>query len=192
MGMLLAVILGVMNSTSPASASPGSSGVPSLHQAAAAIRFNLNWQWTAIKMQYERLSNSILSPDDLVDVAMRKHMSGIVDMDFLVIAVRRLLRVAEQAKRSGCDANGTLKPVIKDFESHWGHIIDARNSLEHVDDPRPERVLLPMSSSNGDWQFHMPGNSINMQELFNAAETITKTINKVIEPYESQQANPQV
>jgi len=76
-------------------------------------------------------------------------MNGIVDMDFLVIAVRRLLLVAEQAKKSGCDVNGELKPIIKGFKSNWGHIVAARNSLEHVDDPRPEGALVPVSCTSG-------------------------------------------
>jgi hypothetical protein len=49
-----------------------------------------------------------------------------------------------------------------------------------------------MSSTSGDWQFGMPGNAINMHELFRSAEILAKTTNEVIEPYESQQSNPQV
>jgi hypothetical protein len=33
-------------------------------------------------------------------------MNGIIDMDFLVTAVRRLLLVPEQAKKGGRDVNG--------------------------------------------------------------------------------------
>jgi hypothetical protein len=156
-----------------------------LHQAATNIRFNLNWQWTAVKLQHERLAANVLSPDDLVEESMRKHLNGMVDMDFLVVSVHRLLLVAKQAKSSGCDTSGTLKPVIKDFESRWGHIISARNALIHIDDKRPKTALLPISSTNGDWQFGMPGNSIDMHELFKDAHTLAKAIAKVIEPYES-------
>jgi hypothetical protein len=177
-----------MDATSSVQSSPNPPGEGSLHQAANSIRFNLNWQWTAIKLQHDRLTDSSISPNDTVEVSMRNHMNGIVDMDFLVIAVRRLLRVAEQAKKSGCDVNKKVKPAIKEFETHWGHIIGARNSLEHVGGHGT--FLLPMSSSSGDWQFGMPGNSIKMHELFRDAQILARVISKVIEPYEPQQAVP--
>ena len=87
-------------------------------QRAAQIRYGVNWQWTAVKMQYERLmARKPMQPGDLVEVAALEHMQGVVDMDFLVTAVRRLLRVAEQARRSGCDTNADLKVPMKIFTS---------------------------------------------------------------------------
>jgi predicted component of type VI protein secretion system len=47
-----------------------------------------------------------------------------------------------------------------------------------------------MSSGSGDWQFGMPGNSINMHELFRDAQILARLISKMIEPYEPQQAVP--
>lgn len=167
---------------------PDPPGRPSPQQMAHVIRFNLNWQWTAVKLQHERLADNVLSRDDLVAVSMRKHLTGMVDMDFLVISVHRLLLVAKQAKGSGCDVNGTLKDVIKDFESRWAHITGARNALQHIDDMYPKMLLLPTSSSSGDWQFGMPGNSIDMHELFKDAQTLAKAIAKVIEPYEPRES----
>jgi hypothetical protein len=180
-----------MNAPSPASTSPGSPARRSPHQAAASIRFNLNWQWTAIKLQYDRLVNNVMVPNDLIEVSMRKHMNGVVDMDFFVIAVHRLIVVAEQAKNSGCDLNKELKPAIKDFKSRWGNIAAARNALEHIDDQRPERALLPTSSSSGDWQLGMPGNSLKVHEIFRDAQILARTVSKVIEPYEPQQSASQ-
>jgi hypothetical protein len=160
---------------------------PSPEHMAHVIRFNLNWQWTAVNLQHERLVGNVFSRDDLVEVSMRKHLTGMVDMDFLVISVYRLFLVANQAKGSGCDVNGILKDVIKDFESRWSHITGARNALQHIDDRYPKTLLLPMSSSNGDWQFAMPGNSIDMHELFKDAKTLAQAVAKVIKPYEPQQ-----
>src|ERR1700683_1972128 len=187
----LPAILDGMNGTPIAPSGPESFRSRPLPQVAASTRFGLNWQWTAIRLQYERLTSNVISPKDLIEVSMRKHMTGVIDMDFLVIAVRRLLRIADHAKRSGCDVNGTLKPLIRDFESHWGHVIDARNSLEHVDEPRADRALFPSSSSKGDWQFHLPGGNIDVHELFKDAENLAKAISKIIEPYESQPATSQ-
>ena len=156
-----------------------------LQQRANAIRFAVNWQWTAIKMQHERLTARTFSPDDLVEAVVREHMRGVVDMDFFVIAVRRFLRVAIKAKKSGCDAAGTLKPIIRNFETHWDHIIDARNWLEHVDGQNAEGTLLPVHSSNGDWHFTRAGKNVDVNELFKAADELCKAICLVIEPYES-------
>jgi hypothetical protein len=139
-------------------------------------------------MQYERLASNAISQDDTVGALAHKHMAGIVDLDFLVMSVYRLLRVAERAKGSGCDGNGILKPLIKDFNARWPRIVDARNALEHFEDPRPERAFIPMSSTNGEWRFEMEGASIDGRELFKSAENLAKAINKVIEPYEAEQA----
>ena len=91
-------------------AEPDSSPGSPLWQRAAAVRYGVNWQRTAVKMQYERLmTRSMALPDDLAEQALREYTRGVIDMDFFVTAVGRFLRVADQAKRSGCDANGELK-----------------------------------------------------------------------------------
>src|SRR5204863_7738602 len=67
-----------------------------LWQRAAAVRYGLGWQWTAVKMQYERLmARNMSAPGDLVVEALRDYMRGVIDMDFFVTAVRRFLRVAD-------------------------------------------------------------------------------------------------
>lgn len=156
-----------------------------LPQRAAQIRYGVNWQWTAVKMQYERLmARKPMQPGDLVEAAVSEPMRGVVDMDFLVTAVRRLLRVAEQARRSGCDTNTDLKVPIRIFNSRWSHVVDVRNTLEHVDGPGVP--IVPMQSSDPDsrWLFLTPGNRLNVQDLFEDAAKLCKAICKVIEPYE--------
>jgi hypothetical protein len=156
-----------------------------LPQRAAQIRYGVNWQWTAVKMQYERLmARRLMQPGDLAETAAPEPMRGVVDMDFLVTAVRRLLRVAEQAKRSGCDTNADLKVSIRIFNSRWSHVVDVRNTLEHVDGPGVP--IVPMQSSEPDsrWLFLTPGNRLNIQDLFEDASKLCKAICKVIEPYE--------
>jgi hypothetical protein len=156
-----------------------------LTQRAAQIRYGVNWQWTAVKMQYERLmARKPMQPDDLVEVALPEHMRGVVDMDLFVTAVRRLLRVAEQARRSGCDSNADLKVPIKIFNSRWGHVVDVRNTLEHVDGPGVP--IVPMQSSNPDsrWLFLTPGNHLSVQHLFEDSAKLYAAICKAIEPYE--------
>jgi len=113
-------------------------------------------------------------------------MSGRIDMDFFVTAVRRILRVANQTKGSGLDTYGHLKPIVRDFEHRWEHIIDARDTLEHVDEPRSYRALLPFSSSKGELGFLMPGKSIDIYELFMDTDNLCRAIGKVIKPYESE------
>jgi hypothetical protein len=156
-----------------------------LPQRAAQIRYGINWQWTAIKMQYERLmAYRPIQPGSLVEAAAREHMRGVVDMDFLVTAVRRLLRVAEQARRSGCDTNGDLKLPTRLFNSRWGYVVHVRNTLEHVDSPGVPIVPMQSSSPNGRWNFLTPENNLSVQDLFEDAAKLCKAIYKVIEPYE--------
>jgi hypothetical protein len=111
-------------------------------------------------------------------------MRGVVDMDFLVTAVRRLLRVAEQARRSGCDTNGDLKLPTRLFNSRWGYVVHVRNTLEHVDSPGVPIVPMQSSSPNGRWNFLTPENNLSVQDLFEDAAKLCKAIYKVIEPYE--------
>jgi len=156
-----------------------------LAQRAAQIRYGVNWQWTAVKMQYERLmARRPMQPGDLVEAALPEHMRGVVDMDFLVTAVRRLLRVAEQARRSGCDTNADLKVPIRIFNSRWSHVVDVRNTLEHVDCPGVPIVPMQSSDPDGRWLLLTPGNHLSVQDLFEDAAKLCKVICKVIEPYE--------
>ena len=50
----------VMSAPSPAPPGSGSSEARSLQQTAASIRFNLDWQWTAIKLQHDRLADNVI------------------------------------------------------------------------------------------------------------------------------------
>ncbi len=147
-----------MNVNPSMAAEPDSSPGSPLWQRAAAVRYGVNWQWTAVKMQYERLmTRSMALPDDLAEQALREYTRGVIDMDFFVTAVGRFLRVADQAKRSGCDANGELKIAVKIFMSRWSHVIAARNSLEHFDQPGNALVPMQSSDSDGRWKFLTPG-----------------------------------
>lgn len=161
-----------------------------LQQRVAAIRYNLNWQGVALKLQYDRLRARTISPDSLPELTGYEFMSGRVDMDFLVIVVRRILRLANQAKGSGLDIDGHLKPMVRDFESRWEHVIDARDTLEHIDEPKADRSLVPVSSSNGEFIFLMPGKSIDLQQLFIEADSLCQAIGNVIKRYESKPIAP--
>lgn len=46
-------------------------------------------------------------------------MRGIVDFDFLVMSVHRLLHVAKRARTLGCDTTGELALPIRVFKSRW-------------------------------------------------------------------------
>jgi hypothetical protein len=90
----------VMTTTPAPSPSSGPPTDRRPEQKVAELRFNLNWQWTAVKMQYGRLVSNAISQDDTLGALVHKHMAGIVDLDFLVMSVHRLLRVAHQARAS--------------------------------------------------------------------------------------------
>ena len=159
-------------------------------QRAAQIRYGLNWEGTALQLQYDRLKTRMVPLSGLAEVAGREYMSGVIDMDFFITVVRRILRVADQAKRSGLDTDGLLKSAINDFGLCWSHVTAARNTLEHVDNPQAFRAIVPFHSSNGEWGFLMPGKSVDVHELFKDADNLCRTISKVIRPHEAQVAAP--
>ena len=149
----------------------------------AAIRYHLNWQGVALRLQYGRLKAQPLSLTNFVGF---ETMSGVVDMDFLVVVVRRIMRMVHQAKRSGLDTEGCLKPVVEDFERRWSHVVDARDTLEHIDQPRADRSLVPVRSSKGESIFLMPGKTIDLDQLFTDAEELCRAVGRVIRPYETE------
>ncbi len=156
-----------------------------LGQRALAIRYNADWQWQAVKLQHERLmAIPKISPDSLAIDAARNHLRGRADMDFFVTAIRRLLRVAELAKGSGCETDGELKAAVRLFNSRWRHVIGVRDALEHFDDwgRRANGAILPYSGG-GNYTFMWVGGPVDAQQLFAAAERLCKVIYKVIEPH---------
>jgi hypothetical protein len=121
-----------------------------------------------------------MQPGDVIAEAAVEHMRGIVDLDFFVLSVRRLLRVAEQAKRSGCDTNADLRGPIKKFHEKWDNIIDLRNALEHIDGSGIPVVPVQSSDPDGRWLFLTPGNQVNAQHLFEDAAELCKIIRNIV------------
>jgi hypothetical protein len=151
---------------------------------AAQIRYSVNWQGIAIKMQYERLrANMHVDPEASVGEVLSSHMRAVVDLDFLITSVRRLLRVAEQTRRFGLDPKKELKSAIQIFNSRWGrHLVDIRNTLEHVDGPGTPFVP---SRGGGAISFAYPGGQLDAGKLYDAAIELHKAICRAIEPFES-------
>lgn len=154
-----------------------------LDQRALEIRFNADWQWRAVTLQHERLmAIPEPRPGTLVEDALRGHLQGITDMDFFITAIRRLLRVADLTRRSGCDTGGELKLALKLFNSQWGHVIRVRDALEHFDDwERREGVPTP-ASGGGNYMFMWAGGNVDAQKLFESAEKLCRALYNVIEP----------
>jgi hypothetical protein len=136
-----------------------------LSTQAAELRYIANWQWTAVKMQHERLmARSAALEGPPTEEAIHEYMRGVVDMDFFVTAVRRLLRAAELARGSGCDPEKTLKLPIKIFTSRWHHVITVRDELEHFDGQARRGAvsgLVPMHGG-GSWKIARPGAQIDL------------------------------
>lgn len=150
------------------------------------VRFATNWQWPAIKMQYERLMERANLP---MGRTVKDHMLMVADMDFLVIMVRRFLRTAEQARQIPSKNQTQLKQAIGVFNSRWGHIIKVRDALEHFDTaamfPAPA-VSFPMSE-DGDvnFTFLWPGGNLDLGKLFQDARSILIAILRVLESLEA-------
>jgi hypothetical protein len=153
-----------------------------IHQRVAWIRFHLDWQGSALLLEYNRLSSETGSLNSFAQLA---------DMDFLIIVVRRILRVAQKAKGSGLDTGKLLKSIVTDFENRWERIlIDMRNELGHVDQPKVSRLFVPMRSTAGELKFLLPSGSIDLRELFSDTDKLCRVIAEVIRPYESAASAP--
>jgi hypothetical protein len=94
----------------------------------------------AVEMQHRRVLDLDL-PDDyrdqaeeeqefLLDVAMFRAR---IDLDFYVIALRRLLRIAESAGREGYGSSA-LRSAIKVFKTVAPIAVELRDWAEHPDD----------------------------------------------------------
>jgi hypothetical protein len=155
-----------------------------LRQRAGHIRYNANWQGTAITMQYERLAASMhIDPESLITEALKSHMRAVADLDFLITSVRRLLRVAEQARSMRLDPKKELKLAIRIFNSRWQpQLVNIRNALEHIDGPGMR--FFPILGG-GAIAFVYPGGQVDAGKLYIAAMKLHKAICGVIEPLES-------
>jgi hypothetical protein len=156
------------------------------------VRFNINWQWPAIEMQYERLIARLSLPPERL---LAEHMRMVADMDLFVTSVRRLLRTAQSALRIPSDCQPQLKLAVKIFDSRWGMLTDVRNALEHPDGPGMfpvPAIGLPTSGrGNGDFIFMWPGGNLNLGRLYEDARSITRAIVSIIEPIEAECDKPQ-
>jgi hypothetical protein len=154
-------------------------GIP-LSQRVAQVRYDANWQGTAVRMQYERVAAHLeLPPEE----QLAAHMRAVVDMDFLITAVRRLLRVAQRARRLGVDSSGELREAVKAIAPQAAQVVRVRNALEHLDQ---QGVGIVPVAGGGSMSFASVGGPIDVHELFKAAEDLCKGICRVIERAEQE------
>lgn len=151
------------------------------------VRFHLNWQWPAIKMQYERLiQRSNLPPER----RLYEHMLMVADMDFFVIMVRRFLRTAEQARQIPSEYQIDVKRAIGVFNSRWKNIIRVRDALEHFDKagmfPVPAGAYPTSGQGDAEFTFLWPGGNLEISKLYEDARSILQAILRVIEPIEAE------
>jgi hypothetical protein len=137
-------------------------------------------------MQYERLAERAHQPPERM---LAEHMQTIGDMDFLVTAVRRLLRTADAAMQIPSEHHHEqLKLAVKAFESRWWpRLKEIRDALEHVETPVAgfpvPAVGIPMSG-NGDGKFIFmgPTGNLDLGKMYEAARAIAKAISSVVGP----------
>jgi hypothetical protein len=94
----------------------------------------------AIEMQHQRVLEHNLPADavsaggDEFDAAVElMNRRAAVDFDFYFVALRRLLRIAEEATAEGY-GDRALKDALKDFRAAVPGLLAVRDSAEHPDD----------------------------------------------------------
>jgi hypothetical protein len=138
-------------------------------------------------MQYERLTErSRLPPEHM----LFEHMQVVADMDFLVTAVRRLLRTAALARRIPSEHQPQLKLALKVFGSKWGNLTAVRDALEHSDTtilfPLPVVGTTQHGQGAAEFTFAWPGGNLDIGKMYEDARSILNAIVGVIEPIEAE------
>lgn len=151
-----------------------------LRDRVAEVRYDVNWQGTAVRMQYERLGAHLELPQE---EQLAAHMRAVVDMDFLVTAVRRLLRVAERARRIGVDGSGELREAVRAIAPQSAQVVRVRNALEHFDQ---QKVGIVPVAGGGSVSFMWASGQVDVHELYKAAEDLRKAIWRVLERAEQE------
>ena len=133
-------------------------------------------------MQYERLIERSRQPERM----FAEHMQMVADMDFLVTAVRRLLRTAELARQIPSEHQSQLKLALKVFNSRWGNLKAVRDAMEHFDTTEavfPVAAVGIPASGNGDGEFTFmwPGGNLDLGKLYEDARSIAKAVVSIIE-----------
>lgn len=150
------------------------------------VRFHLNWQWPAIRMQYERLVERSRDPERM----FAEHMQMVADMDFLVTSVRRLLRTAQLARQIRSEHQEQLRLALKIFNSKWGNLTAVRDAMEHSDTakmfPAPAIGIPTSGNGDGEFTFMWPGGNLNLGKLYKDAQSIATAIVSIIEPVEAE------
>ncbi|MGO9077952.1 MAG: hypothetical protein ACLQDY_02770 [Streptosporangiaceae bacterium] len=139
------------------------------------IRYELNWQATALRMQYERLVHHLgLSENE----RLLGYMQSVTDLDYLVITAHRIYRLADIAKGYGIDRDGELKDVIGAFRRDWKpKLIKIRDALEHLD--HGSVGLLPYEG-DGVITFASILGPIDVHELYKAADELCQAISRAV------------
>lgn len=155
---------------------------PSVANCVSEVQFHINWQWTAIRMQYERLQERSQLPPERMLI---EHMKVVADMDFLVTSVRRLLRTAALARQIPSEHQQKLKLALKAFNSRWDNLKAVRDALEHSDTaamfPVPAVGIPDAGKGDGEFIFMWPGGNLNLSKLYEDTQSIVKAIFSIIE-----------
>ena len=138
-------------------------------------------------MQYERLMERSQLP---MDRMLAEHMRTVADMDFLVTAVRRLLRTAQLARQIRSDHQEQLRQALKIFNSKWGNLTKVRDAMEHSDTaadfPVPVIGISTSGQGDGEFTFMWPGGNLDLGKLYKDAQSVVKAIVSIIEPVEAE------
>jgi len=142
----------------------------------------------AIEMQHMRLLNPEypadylhLIKDERDAYVMLAMLRAGIDFDFYFVALRRLLRTAEQAGREGY-GSPRLRQGIREFTKAVPGLVQVRDSGEHPDDwlrqglTRPEGIGL----GGGDAMFSHGDNTYRLLETTQAARALFEVIKEAV------------
>jgi hypothetical protein len=151
---------------------------------ALIIRSRADLQFLAVQQQHERVQEYCRRASGIGLIADLPHAArGTVDIDFFLVALRRLRRVCELARRSGLPAVASLRPALKAFADAVKDVSKVRDILEHLDDAAVNgKGGIGYGIGSNGVLISYNGTMLDTHQLYEAAHQVHTAIRTVVDP----------
>jgi hypothetical protein len=151
---------------------------------ALVIRNRADFQFLAVQQQHERVQEYCCRASGTGLISDLPHAArGSADIDFFLVAIRRLRRVCELARRRGLSATASLRPALKAFADAVKDVPKVRDILEHLDDAAVNgKGGIGYGIGANGVVISYNGALLDTHLLYEAAEQVHTAIRSVVDP----------
>ncbi|MFI9273972.1 hypothetical protein ACIGXM_25175 [Kitasatospora sp. NPDC052896] len=161
---------------------------------ALVVRNRVDEQFLAIEQQHRRLQEfcrNMTTAGGLLAIFSADRSRGITDVDFFLLALRRLHRVGELIRRSALPT-APLRQQLRDFDQRIKPVMTIRDVLEHLDDVAVEgRGGIGWGIGDDRLSVTYSGVTIDTFELFTAARNLHAAVRTVVDPIAANEPHGQ-